>query len=159
MDNVDRLFAKKDKRITELVTQLEQAQRDAAGNASAVIANGMLLDVNANLRAKLLMIGAIASYANIQADNAQIRLLNADKILYDDIYWQPVLDRIRFELKEVIDGTGWTSVKDKLPEDKQDVDVKGIASGQTEPIILESVQYFETCGFISNITHWRPHAA
>ena len=50
----------------------------------------------------------------------------------------------------------WISVKEKLPENKQVVDVKGIACGQTEETILRELRFFETVGFITNITHWRP---
>ena len=51
----------------------------------------------------------------------------------------------------------WISIEDYLPEDKQVVDVLGIACGQTEETILEDLKYFESVGFITNITHWRPH--
>ena len=46
----------------------------------------------------------ITRYAHQQADSAQIRLLkkavDEDVKLYDDTYWQPVLDLIRFELNQ-----------------------------------------------------------
>jgi lambda repressor-like predicted transcriptional regulator len=53
----------------------------------------------------------------------------------------------------------WVSVKDKLPKDKQDVDLKGIPSGAVEPVILWDTRYFNSVGFISNVTHWRPHVS
>lgn len=42
----------------------------------------------------------VFAYANYQADAAQSRLLryDIDGTLYDDTYWQQVLDRIRFDL-------------------------------------------------------------
>lgn len=46
----------------------------------------------------------ILDYANIQADNAQIRLLNQDKELYNDHYWQSVLDKIRFDLQQALEN-------------------------------------------------------
>jgi hypothetical protein len=52
-------------------------------------------------RAQLEAVKPIAVYANNQADMAQIRLLKDDKPLYDDSYWQPVLDRIRFDLLQI----------------------------------------------------------
>ena len=60
--------------------------------------NSHLMDKLEAAEAKLARIAEVAEYANYQADNAQIRLLNQDKPLYDDTYWQPVLDRIRFDL-------------------------------------------------------------
>ena len=48
----------------------------------------------------------IFEYANRQADMAQIRLIKAahetDAVLYDDTYWQTVLDNIRFELWQIV---------------------------------------------------------
>ena len=54
----------------------------------------------AELQAQVDAIKPIADYANRQADMAQIRLLKQGD-LYDDTYWQPVLDKIRFELLQI----------------------------------------------------------
>ena len=58
------------------------------------------------VQAQVDAIKPIADYANRQADMAQIRLLKQGD-LYDDTYWQPVLDKIRFELLQIaaIKGT------------------------------------------------------
>jgi len=46
----------------------------------------------------------IADYASQQADRSHVRLINSNDggVLYDDTYWQGVLDIIRFELYQVI---------------------------------------------------------
>ncbi len=54
------------------------------------------------LKAEREVVTHIGNYANTQADMAHSRLLKNDKPLYDDTYWQPVLDIIRFELFNVI---------------------------------------------------------
>ena len=59
-----------------------------------------LLEQVRQFQAKLDAVQTIAVYANNQADMAQIRLLK-DKYLYDDSFWQPVLDRIRFDLMQI----------------------------------------------------------
>jgi len=53
----------------------------------------------------------------------------------------------------------WISVKESLPEDGQRVDVKGLISGTKDISILRGIHYWDTVGFISNITHWKPHAS
>lgn len=59
----------------------------------------------------------IAKYANNQADMAQSRLLKNDKPLYDDTYWQPVLDRIRFDLIQLEAALPtWTKITNKTLE-------------------------------------------
>ena len=49
----------------------------------------------------------IFEYANRQADMAHLRIGKAarekDAVLYDDTYWQPVLDAIRFELLQIVE--------------------------------------------------------
>lgn len=49
----------------------------------------------------------VADYASRQADMAQVRLIqsNDGEVLYDDVYWQSVLDRIRFDLYQIIAET------------------------------------------------------
>lgn len=46
----------------------------------------------------------IADYANQQANSSHIRLINSNDggVLYDDTYWQGVLDTIRFELYQIL---------------------------------------------------------
>ena len=55
----------------------------------------------------------------------------------------------------------WIAVTEKLPEDKQVIDVKGIPYGQKrkvpKPLILSGLHYSKTAGLISVITHWKPH--
>jgi len=51
----------------------------------------------------------------------------------------------------------WISVKDKLPNDGDRVDVKGFITGTKDVSILRDIHYWDTVGFITNITHWRPH--
>lgn len=59
------------------------------------------------LESSLGRIKPIFEYANSQADMAQSRLIKnsrGEADLYDDTYWQPVLDRIRFDLLQILDG-------------------------------------------------------
>jgi hypothetical protein len=56
---------------------------------------------------------SIFDYAHYQADRAQSRLLKNDKPLYDDSFWQPVLDRIRHDLFQALNQG-----KEKAPKNE-----------------------------------------
>jgi hypothetical protein len=81
-------------RITELEDDLVAAIK------GATYIDGLVTRAT-TAEAQLEAVKPIAVYANNQADMAQIRLLKDDKPLYDDSYWQPVLDRIRFDLLQI----------------------------------------------------------
>ena len=74
-----------------------QAERDYDAHREE-----LLMSENMTLR-------EIFEYANRQADMAQLRLIKAahgdetDAVLYDDTYWQTVLDKIRFELWQIVE--------------------------------------------------------
>jgi hypothetical protein len=79
-------------RIEELEAELDRAQTHVFN----------LLNQAGRYAAQLERVKPIAQYADTQANNAQIRLLREDKELYNDTYWQPVLDTIRFGLQQAL---------------------------------------------------------
>ena len=65
------------------------------------------MSYRSELEAQLAKVRSVFEYANKQADRAQLRLLKSARgksNLYDDTYWQPVLDRIRFELQQALEN-------------------------------------------------------
>lgn len=88
-----------DKRIEELKTAHVMARKDISRWTIRAEA----------AEAQLERVRPIFDYVNNQADNAQIRLLQtgmlgSDKKLYDDTYWQSVLDKIRFDLYQALEN-------------------------------------------------------
>jgi hypothetical protein len=53
----------------------------------------------------------------------------------------------------------WVSVEDRLPADHQIIDVKGKPCGDERYEMITHLEYSTTAGFITNITHWRPHVS